>query len=118
MYVDYALQCKSCGKNEAACLLGHGIVSEKCPSDDDLCYSWFDRTSKLRKKNTNLHSIFIIFAYKIILVADISVQRGCISSKSHEYKTIKKFLSNLDEDCVKRVDGLDCFKICAEDNCN
>jgi len=48
----------------------------------------------------------------------VGVQRGCMSPNMNEYKTVKKLIHNSDSDCVKRVNGLDCFKFCEFDQCN
>ena len=46
--LGYALQCKTCEKTDPACLLGRDVEIRKCTNDNDLCYSWFDRTGKLK----------------------------------------------------------------------
>jgi hypothetical protein len=46
-YLGSALQCKFCDKSDPACLLANDVDIRDCPSDDDICYSWFDRTSKI-----------------------------------------------------------------------
>lgn len=48
----------------------------------------------------------------------VSVERACMSPHTAEYRTINKLLRGKDNDCIKRVNGLDCFKFCSSDNCN
>jgi hypothetical protein len=48
----------------------------------------------------------------------VGVQRGCISPEIGEYKMIKAMLGEKDNECFKRVNGLDCFKLCSTDKCN
>ncbi len=56
--------------------------------------------------------------YSFDLESDIGVQRGCISPDMDEYKMIKKLIDNEQSKCIKRINGLDCFKFCSEDKCN
>ncbi|CAF0775382.1 unnamed protein product [Didymodactylos carnosus] len=39
-----SLECKSCQKNDSSCILGYNSETYECLNDDDVCFSWFDRT--------------------------------------------------------------------------
>jgi hypothetical protein len=112
--LGYALQCKICEKNDSACLLGQDVQIGDCVSDNDLCYSWFDRSGKL-------NFVFLKFLYSLLLFhigSQVGVQRDCISSDTAEYEAIKTAIGYKDSGCIKRVNGLDCFKFCSLDKCN
>lgn len=52
------------------------------------------------------------------LGSDLGVQRDCISTDVPEYEIAKSALGHKDSGCIRRPNGLDCFKFCTNDNCN
>jgi hypothetical protein len=108
-----ALQCKTCEKNDPSCLLADEVEIRDCPSDEDFCYSWFDRTSKFEHFSFEEKNKKFFYSE-----SEIGVQRGCISPDMGEYKMIRKMLGDKDNECFKRINGLDCFKLCSNDKCN
>lgn len=68
----YTLQCKACEKTDPTCLLGHDTPMETCSNDDDLCYSWFERSSKFALIVQG-HFTSILFIQGDVLVSNVRV---------------------------------------------
>ncbi|CAF2723674.1 unnamed protein product [Rotaria sp. Silwood2] len=90
-----ALQCKTCEENNPSCLFEHDIKIRHCENEEDVCYSWLYRSG-----------------------SEIGIRRDCLSISSPEYNLIKGILGTKDNNCLKRIRGLDCFTICSTDLCN
>ncbi|CAF0751716.1 unnamed protein product [Rotaria sp. Silwood1] len=79
LHMSCALECKTCQKDNLDCLSSENIATRHCENDNDLCFSWFDRTG-----------------------SGIGVQRDCISTNAADYKMIKRLIGGRDSGCVKR----------------
>lgn len=111
--LDEALECKTCRKTDPDCILGYTATVRYCADENDLCYAWFDRTGKERG------ALFSFSPFlSLSLGGVVGVQRDCLSTRMSEYAVIQEMIGYQESGCVKRMNGLDCFRFCSEDRCN
>lgn len=48
----------------------------------------------------------------------VSVQRNCIPTDSFEFNYMRDLIGQRTSACIKRINGMDCYKLCSSDACN
>lgn len=68
------------------------------------------------KKMFNI--VYLHIVHQISIGGVVGVERGCVSPDIEKFRVIQDLIGYLDHGCIKRQNGLACFRFCSIDECN